>query len=101
MAVTMREMIENEIVTKMQLYKQTRQEVIEDLLYGAEKGAGRAVKEVVFAREALNYAKTDEEINKLKKTITREGRLAALESERVAILNQIVKEDKAKGPQES
>jgi hypothetical protein len=96
MAMDMRQLIENEIATKMQLYKLTRQEIIEDLLYGAEKGAARAVKEVMYAREALNYAKTEEKIDTLKKTIAREERLAGLENERIVFLHQSVREDKKK-----
>ena len=66
------------------------------MLAGAEKGAGRAEREVTLARDALARAKTEEEIKKLEGKIASEGRFASLERDRVAMLKQLTKEDEKK-----
>lgn len=91
-----REQIEGQITAQMKELGAERPDTIQELLGGAKKGAGRAEREVVRAQDALRQAKTEEEKNKLNATIGREGRYAALEHERIAMLNQIAKEDEKK-----
>lgn len=89
-----RDQIEGQITAKMQHKGLTRQQAIGELLGDAEKGAQRAEREVTLATDAMTRAKTEVEINKLKGTIASEGRFASLERDRIAVLKEIVKEEK-------
>ena len=91
MAVT-RQMIEGQITAK-EKKGITRAQAIEELLKGAEKGAGKAEKEVTLAQDAL-LRETDEAKRKeLGKLIAREGRFASNERRSAVILKQIQGEE--------
>ncbi len=86
-----RKAIEGEISAKMAKGK-TRKQAIDELKKAAESGAAKAEAAGLAARDSL--LATEARVAKLKSTISSSGRLASLENSRVAILRQIIQDDK-------
>ena len=89
-----REMIERQIAEKMRKEGIGRKQVIDQLMKGAKRGAAEAEKAVMQAQDALESARA--EVTRLDLAIASEGRIASNENERIALLNQIIEDDKKK-----